>query len=91
MLYQMFAQFQQSFYYKNRSEPCLTFVKFIELAPIVVNDPSRQNEILKSGAVDIRLEFEMLQNVPANTTAFCLILHDHLVKYNSLSNIVKVF
>lgn len=91
ILYEMFAQFQQSFYYKNNSEPCLNFQNFVKIAPLFVIDCSRQNETLKSGAVDIRLEFETVVNIPANTTAFCLILHDRLVKYNPLSNIVKVF
>ncbi|KAJ8917889.1 hypothetical protein NQ315_002581 [Exocentrus adspersus] len=51
---------------------------------------SRQNESLKSGSVDIRLEFETHKNVPENTTAFCLILHDRLVHYNALSNTKRI-
>lgn len=91
ILYEMFAQFQQSYYYKGTSEPCLTLNNFVSMAPLVVIDCSRQNEALKSGAVDIRLEFETLKNIPENTTAFCLILHDRLVKYNPLSSTVKIY
>ncbi|KAJ8913392.1 hypothetical protein NQ315_008785 [Exocentrus adspersus] len=90
ILYEMYAQFQQAYYYKNCSEPSLTYKDFLLKAPLFVIDCSRQNESLKSGSVDIRLEFETDKNVPENTTAFCLILHDRLVKYNALSNTVKI-
>lgn len=90
ILYEMYAQFQQSYYYKNQSEPCLSPAKYLENAPLVVIDCSHQNEIVKSGAVDIRLEFESSKNIPDKTSAYCLILHDRLVKYNSLTYVVKV-
>nr|CAI5845298.1 unnamed protein product [Callosobruchus analis] len=89
LLYEMFASFQQSYYYKQSSEPCLNLKQFIERAPMVVIDCSRQNESLKSGSVDIRLEFETQRNIPANTTAFCLIIHDRLIRYNPLTSTVK--
>ena len=33
--------------------------------------------------------FETKDNVPANTTAYCLIIHDRVVQYNPLTNIVR--
>lgn len=57
---------------------------------MIVIDCSRQNEILK-GAAEIRLEFGTLQNIPDDTTAFCLIILDCLVKYNLLPNSIKEF
>lgn len=90
ILYEMFAQFQQIYYYKNHSEPSLPPNKFLEIAPLVVIDCSRQNERLKGGSVDIRVEFETVKNIPAKTSAYCLILHDRLVKYNPLTNLVRV-
>ncbi|KAJ8939875.1 hypothetical protein NQ318_023215 [Aromia moschata] len=85
ILYEMYAQFQQSYYYKNQSEPCLTPPNFLQIAPLVIIDCSRQHDLLKSGAVDIRIEFEINSNIPANPAAYCLILHDRLVKYNPLT------
>ena len=89
ILYEMYASFQKSFYYRQHGEPCYEPIKFHGVCPFVVVDCSRQNETLKTGAIDIRLEFETSKNIPANTTAFCLILHDRLVKYNPLTNIVR--
>mgnify|MGYP007005570083 FL=1 len=54
-------------------------------------DYSRQSEdILNGGAVDIRLEFETDKVLPPNTTVYCLLLHDKLVKYNPLTSTVRV-
>lgn len=89
LLYEMYAQFQKSFYYRQHGEPCYEPIKFHGVCPFVVVDCSHQNETLKTGAIDIRVEFETTKNIPANTTAYCLILYDRLVKYNPLSNIVK--
>jgi len=42
-------------------------------------DCSRQNESIKSVIVDIRIEFDYKENVPANTTVYCLIIYDRVV------------
>jgi len=89
ILYEMYARFQQSYYYKSVGQPCLTLNKFIDIAPLVVIDCVYQVDTLKSGTVDIRLEFETNKNIPAGTCAYLLILHDRKIKYNPLTNIVK--
>ncbi|XP_057339394.1 uncharacterized protein LOC130676902 [Microplitis mediator] len=88
LLYDMYANFQTS-YYNKESEPLLSKAKFLEQAPLVVIDCSKQNESLKTGPVDVRLEFELGANAPAGTTAFCLILHDRIVQYNPISGNVQ--
>lgn len=88
ILYEMYARFQQSYYQKESSEPCLSINEFLTKAPLVVIDCSQQNETLKSGSVDIRLEFETTENVPADTSAYCLIINDQIVIYNPQRNIV---
>ncbi|KYM77674.1 hypothetical protein ALC53_11684 [Atta colombica] len=45
------------------------------ISTLVTIDCSRQNEFVKNDTMDIRLEFEFKENVTANTTAYCLILH----------------
>lgn len=91
ILYEMFAKFQQSYYYKHISEPCLTPVQYFKIAPIVTIDCSHQNEVLRSGsAVDVRVEIETSKAIPAKTSAYCLILHDRLIKYNPLTGLVKI-
>ncbi|KAK9680971.1 hypothetical protein QE152_g38663 [Popillia japonica] len=56
ILYEMYSQFQKSYYYKKEVEPCLSPINFKQIAPIAVIDCSHQNEVIKNGAVDIRLK-----------------------------------
>ena len=88
ILYDMFANFQQSYYGKN-PEPLLTKANFINNVPLIVIDCSRQNDSLKNAPVDVRLEFESTAIFPENTSAYCLILHDRVVEYNAVSGNVR--
>lgn len=92
VLYDMYARFQQSYYHDRPSfcsSPLFTYQEFKNQAPIFVIDCSRQNETLKKSVVDIRIEFQMQANIEANTTAYCMIIHDNLIAYNPYSNIVN--
>lgn len=88
--YDMYSRFQQSYYHKFKSEPCVTLKQFIDNAPLFVIDCSQQNESLKNGSVDIRLDFETEKNIPPKTCAYCLILNDRLLSYNPLKNTIFV-
>jgi hypothetical protein len=88
LLYEMYANFQAT-YYSKEPEPLLKKSEFLQYAPLFVIDCSKQNESLKFGPVDIRLEFEAKDNFPADTSAYCLILHDRVVEYNPISGGVK--
>ena len=88
VLYDMYARFQSSFYGRNNS-PLMTPEEFGKNVPIAVIDCSKQNESVKSSTVDIRIELEFEENLPTNTTAFCLILHDTIVTYTPLTGVVK--
>lgn len=90
VIYDMFANFQRAYYGKN-PEPLLTKNNFISKVPLLVIDCSKQNESLKNAPVDVRVEFETKQNIPANTSAYCLILHDRVVEYNVVSGDVRKF
>lgn len=87
-LYEMFSNFQHA-YYGRENQVLLDPYKFKEISPLAVIDCSRQNEVLLTGSVDIRLEFETTENIPANTSAYCLIIHDKLIKYNPLTSTVR--
>jgi len=69
LLYDMYSRFQAA-YYGKEAEPLLSKTVFLNYAPLVVIDCSKQNELLKSGPVDVRLEFESHENFPAETTAY---------------------
>lgn len=90
ILYDMCTRFQ-SLYYDIPNQPLLSWEKFKEDAPIIVIDCSHQNETLKTGPVDVKIEFKTENNIPENTSAYCLLLHDRLVQYSPLtSEVIKV-
>lgn len=88
LIYEQYAKFQQS-YHGRRAEPLLSFSDFKSKAPLFVIDCSRQNETLKSGPIDVRVDLETDTPFPANTTAYCLILNDSIIEYKPLTNIVR--
>lgn len=92
LLYDMYCRFQETYYHDRMphiATPLLTFVEYKANAPIIVIDCSQQNESLKKSVVDIRIEFQTRTNIPANTSAYCLVIHDNVVNYNPYSNIVN--
>lgn len=87
VMYEMYARFQES-YYEHPPSPLLKRSDFIAHTPVFVIDCSKQNEELKSGACSTRVEISARSNIPPNTKAFCLIIHDRSVEYTTLTNIV---
>lgn len=88
LLYEQYATFHQS-YYGRRCEPLLNIGNFKTKAALFVIDCCRQNETLKTGPVDVRVEIETSVAIPDQTCAYCLILNDCLVEYKPLTSIVK--
>ncbi|XP_072400839.1 uncharacterized protein [Diabrotica undecimpunctata] len=88
-LYEMFANFQESYYHLTSNQPLLTPQEFKEKAPIVHIDCSRQPEVLQSGSVTLRIEFETTKPIGTNISAYCLILHEKKFYYNPLTKIVR--
>lgn len=88
LFYDMFVRFQSSYYGKS-SRPLVDLEKFKANAPLYVIDCSNQNDSVKTGPVDVRLEFESTEAFPANTTAYCLIIHDSHYAYTLLTGSVK--
>lgn len=89
-LYEMFANFQPSYYYKDLTQAALNPKDFKTIAPLTVINCSHQSENVKTGAVDIRLVFETSKNIPPATSCFCLIIHDRFVQYNPMNNAVRI-
>ena len=61
----------------------VNYPAFKSLFPIIVFDVRRQSEVLKTGPIDISLDFTFSDAVPANTRAYALILSDRLYKFES--------
>lgn len=88
LLYEMYARFQSSYYGSSSPSPIMSRTAF-DSCPVFVIDCSKQSENLKSGPVDVRLEFESSTAFPKGTTAYCLIIHDALVEYSPLTGTVN--
>ena len=54
--YRMYTEFQKAYLRKHFSEPLLSFTEFANSYLFVINC-SKQNEALKSNAIDVKLEF----------------------------------
>lgn len=63
-------------------------INFLSNRPVFVFDCSRTDESVKMGMVDVRIDIEARQNIPNNTAAYCLIIHDNLVQYSPFSSVV---
>jgi len=87
-LYDMYCKFQSSYY--NRSEsPLLSPTDFKTKAPIIVIDLSYQNEMVKSGPIDVRISIELTKPAIENVQVYCVLIHDRLVEYNPLNGLVQ--
>ncbi|KAM0727942.1 hypothetical protein ACS0PU_005411 [Formica fusca] len=89
LLFDMYSRFRKSYYGCDNDDVLLNISKFLHCGPLAVIDCSRQNESVKNSTVDVRLEFECKEDIPANTTAYCLILHDRVVEYCPMTNVVR--
>ncbi|XP_077264206.1 uncharacterized protein LOC143898521 isoform X1 [Temnothorax americanus] len=89
VLFDMYARFRKTYYGYDFFDTLCSLYTFLMEGSFVVIDCSQQNESVKSATVDVRIEFDCKENVPANTTAYCLILHDRVIEYCPLSNVVR--
>lgn len=90
-LYMMLTKIQQSYYNgtggTNPHAETLTFAE-LQNNTFFAFDCTRTNETIKPGMVDVRIEIESRTNIPANTSAFCLIIHDNLIQYSPFEGLV---
>lgn len=81
-LYHMFIGIQQAYYRKsNPYKPIETSYNQFKDRPFFAFNCTQSDETIKNG-------IQARQNIPANTSAFCLIIHDNLVWYSPFSSIV---
>lgn len=78
VLYEMFDSFKREFYGFNSfvGGTQVNFATFKTLFPIIVFDVRHQSEKLKTGVVDMQLNFAFNDPVPADTTAYSIIISD---------------
>lgn len=87
-LYEMYSKFRSS-YYDLPNEPLFLPNEFKDNAPIIYIDCSFQRDVIQSSNISMRVVFETHKDIPAKTTAYCLILYDKIFTYNPLTKTVK--
>lgn len=87
MAYHDYVNFQRS-YYDRTPNPLLEYSQY-KTNPIFVIDCSKQEEILQSSTVDVKLKFEANADFKTNMRAYCLILHDVVVEYKPFTGEVQ--
>ncbi|KAJ8912761.1 hypothetical protein NQ315_016718 [Exocentrus adspersus] len=83
-----YTEFQSSYLNCSEKRPILDYDVFKERTLFVI-DCSRRDENETSSTVDVRLEIEAAQGFPENTRAYCIIIHDCIMEYLPLDNIVN--
>jgi hypothetical protein len=83
-LYEMYAKFQSSYYGKD-AEPLLSRDEFDTHNPMWVIDCSHQPQPLKMGGVDVKVEIIATSDIPDDTTAYCMIIHNKTVEMTPLT------
>jgi len=89
ILYEMYSNFQTSYYNVQSQHPILDPIQFKDKAPIVYINCLHQKDSLQDGPVVMRVEFELNKDLDKDTSAYCLILHDKIFTYNPLTKSVK--
>lgn len=89
LLHEYYIRFQSSYYFGSNNEPMISRTDFINYTPLGVIDCSKQNESLKTGSIDVRVEIETSSNIPDKTAIYCLIIYDSIMQYTPLSGTVR--
>ena len=84
-LYDMFDDFKKDYYGIDSlvGGTQVNVAAYKSLFPIIVFDVRKQNEKIKVGVMDIQVKFEFDAAVPANTTAYAVIISDRFYKLAS--------
>jgi len=88
LYYDMYSSFQSS-YYGRTGSPIMSFDDYKNKCPIYVIDCSKQDDSIKTGPVDVRLEILTKENIPAGTWGYCLIIHDCHYTYTPVTGDVR--
>lgn len=88
-LYEAYANIHSS-YYNNMEAKNLFAIDFKNFQSNVLFafDTSRADESVKNGTVDIRVEINATTNLPAKTSAFCLIIYENEFIYSPFDGLV---
>jgi len=86
--YKALCDFKEDYYgiEGRESSNQVTSVDFVDFFPIFVLDVRRQPERLKTFVQDIRIQVKFNTAVPANTTAYAVLISDRMLTLDSDGN-----
>lgn len=87
--YEMLTNFKCLYYNTLNAESLVSWNHFKNTTPFFIVDTRFQDETLKMGPVDVKIEIKTLKKIKSNTTAYCLILHDRVVEFTPLTGEVN--
>ena len=90
LAYHYFTQFSKSCYGENCNDVYTNVTEYKEKSPLFVFSCLHQEEAIKTGSINMRLEFESLKDVPEHTICNILIIHDRIVHYCPLNGSVNL-
>ena len=82
------AEFRSKFFNMDElvSNPNINPLEFKHIYPLFLFDVSKQSEKLKYSTTDIYIKMHFNANVPANTTAYAVVISDRLINFQSDGN-----
>ena len=82
------AEFRKKFFNIDElvSNPNFTPSEFKNLYPLFLFDVSKQSEKLKYSTTDIQIKMDFVENAPANTQVYAVIISDRLINFQSDGN-----
>lgn len=83
-----YTEFFPSYMNSTQKRPLLDISSFKKRALFVI-DCSKQEESMKASTVDVKLDIEANIGFPENTKVYCIIIHDCVMEYFPLTEIVK--
>lgn len=90
-IYMMLNNIQNKYYNGTQPLNSVSSIGKLREGSVIIYpfDCSRSDDgVYSNGMVDIRIEMESSENIPADTTAYCLIVHDNIIHYTPATGIV---
>jgi hypothetical protein len=91
LFYDNYCRFKSSYFAHDefKQSPLLDFKTFQQYAPLYVINCSHQDESIKTGSVDVRLDVTCDENIGKDTIAYCALIYDEVVQYRPLTGLVR--
>lgn len=83
-----YTEFAVSYMNCLQHKPLLDYTAFKSF-PMFVIDCSKRTSHIKNMTVDVKLDIESTVGFPDNTRAYCIVIHDCIMEYLPLSEIVR--